>query len=377
MRTATISGLALLLAAALSGCGGKREVRSADESMRRNKVVRIATSAVSPPFELGEGTGVKGFDVDIAEEICKELGYPSKWIKIEHGQLLEVLKNGGVEFVISALGITPEREKEVAFSQPYFISDTTIARRKDHPEIKDLVSLAGKKVAVQAQTVAEQFMESQKVAPVTLVKTPTVDDALGALNRGEVDAVVGDEYVMTYSISQSFGNLITTGVRLKEKRMGVAVRKEETKLLATVNSTIERLRKSGELDKLRDKWFGNLMEQAAAEREKLEKEEALKKAPKMVIINIIKAPEVALNMDRLDGFQAEFVGVSTRHISEPILTEGNRGSCRFKEPIAPGTYRLNISIFKMSVEIKIPEKPVTSVAFDLNIRGRGIEITEK
>jgi hypothetical protein len=82
-------------------------------------------------------------------------------------------------------------------------------------------------------------------------------------------------------------------------------------------------------------------------------------------------------MDRLDGFQAEFVGANARYISEPILTEGNRGSCRFKEPIAPGSYRLNISIFKMSVEIKIPEKPVNSVAFDLNIRGRGIEITEK
>jgi ABC-type amino acid transport substrate-binding protein len=367
----------LFPAVALVSCSSKPEIRSADESMQRNKVVRIATAAVNPPFELGEGTGVKGLDVDIGEEICRDLGYPSKWIKLDHSQLLEVLKNGGVEFVISAFGITPERRKEVAFSESYFTSDTSIAHRRDHPEIKDLASLSGKRVGVQALTVAEQFMESQKTARVTLSKFPTLDDGLGALNRAEIDAVVGDEYVMTYSISHSFANLITTGVRLKEKPMGVAVRKEEKKLLATINGTLARLKKSGELDSLRQKWFNDLMEQAREDREKLERELALKKAPKAVTINIIKAPDVNLNMDRLDGFQAEFVGSSARFTSEPILTSGNRGSCRFPVPIPPGTYRLNISIFKMSVEIKIPEKSVSNVAFDLNIRKGRIDITEK
>jgi hypothetical protein len=120
-----------------------------------------------------------------------------------------------------------------------------------------------------------------------------------------------------------------------------------------------------------------MMDQAREDREKLEKEEALKKAPKAVTIHIIKASDVNLNMDRLDGFQAEFAGASARFTSEPILTSGNRGSCRFLVPIPPGTYRLNISIFRMSVEIKIPEKAVSNVAFDLNITNRGINITEK
>ncbi|MBM3790826.1 MAG: amino acid ABC transporter substrate-binding protein [Acidobacteria bacterium] len=344
----------------------------------RNGFVRIATCAVNLPFEFGEGTGVQGLDVDIGTEICKDIGYPCKWIKVTHDRLLEVLKNGEVEIVISAWGITPERKQEVAFSDPYFMSHTGIARRKDRPEVTDLASLAGKTVGVQSLTTASAFMNSQKTAAnVSLVEFPTLDDALGALNRTEINAVVGDDYIMTYSIHMSFGNLMTTGVRLGEKPMGVAVRKNEAKLLTVVNQALERLKKSGELDNLRQKWFQNVMEQAREDRENLAREEALKKAPKSITINIIKAPDVSLNMDRLDGFQAELVGAGGRFVSEHIVTSGNRGPCRFAKPIPPGDYKLNMSIFQMSVDIKIPEKAVNSVIFDMNITSRGVNITER
>lgn len=377
MRTAKIAGLILSLVVTTLSCSSEKKI-DAFASIERNKFVRIATAAVNLPFEFGAGTGVQGFDVDIGAEIAKDLGTDVKWIKVTYDRLLEVLKNGEVELAIAALGITPERKKEVAFSEPYFTSATGIARRRDKAGITDLASLAGKKVGVQALTMAEQFMKSQKTsANVSLVEFPTLDDALGALNRTEMDAVVGDEYIMTYSIYQSFGNLITTGAHLQQKQVGVAVRKTEKELLAKVNQSLERLKKSGELENLRKKWFKNVMEQAAEDRAKLEKELALKKAPKKVTINIIKAPEVNLNMDRLDGFQAELVGDNGRFTSAPILTSGNRGSCTFAAGVPPGDYRLNMSIFKLSVEIKVPEKAVSSLSFDMNITGRGINITEK
>ena len=377
MRTAKIAGLILSLILTTLSCSSERKI-DAFASIARNKFVRISTAAVNLPFEFGAGTGVQGFDVDIGAEIAKDLGTEVKWIKVTHDRLLEVLKNGEVELTISALGITPERKKELAFSEPYFTSDTSIARRRDKVEITDLASLAGKKVGVQTLTMAQQFMRSQKTAAnVSLVEFPTLDDALGALNRTEIEAVVGDEYIMTYSIYQSFGNLMTTGAHLQQKLMGVAMRRTEKELLTKVNQTLERLKKSGELENLRKKWFKNVMEQAAEDRVKLAKELALKKAPKQVTINIIKAPDVSLNMDRLDGFQAELVGPNGRFTSAPILTSGNRGSCKFAAGIPPGDYRLNMSIFKLSVEIKVPEKPASSLSFDMNITSRGINITEK
>ncbi len=342
--------------------------------MNKNKMVRIATDAVNLPFEFGAGTGVQGFDVDIGNEIAKDLGYEVKWVKIPFEKIFDILKNGEAELIISAISITPERKKEFAFSDPYFSSGNTIARRRDKPEIKSLASLAGKKVGVQSGATGAAFMESQKVAAnVTIQQYPTLDDALGALNRMEIDAVVGDEPILTYSIYQSFPNLLTLGTRLTEEQYGVVVRKPETELLARVNNTLARLIKSGEVDALRKKWFQNVIEEVGKQRAQMEREEALRNAPKEVVFNFIKTSG-GFNMDRLDGFQLVLAGARS-HQSTPILTSGNRGSCRLSA-VPPGQYNLSMSIFRLNTTVTIPAIAARVITFDMNI-GATITIVQK
>ncbi len=289
MRTAKYILLAAALGLGLIGCGGGKEGPNAQASMKKNKMVRIATDAVNLPFEFGAGTGVQGFDVDIGTEIGKDLGYEVRWVKVPFERIFDILKNGEAELVISAISITPERKKDFAFSEPYFDSGNTIARRRDKPAIKDLASLSGKKVGIQNLTTGNKFMETQKTAPnVTIVKFQTLDDALGALNRTEIEAVIGDEPILTYSIYKSFPNLVPIGVRLDQEQYGVVVRKDEKELLAKVNETIARLKKSGELEALRSKWFQNVMEEVGKQRDEMARQEAMKEAPKDVTFNFIK-----------------------------------------------------------------------------------------
>jgi ABC-type amino acid transport substrate-binding protein len=358
----------------LIGCGGGKEEPDAEAAMKKNKMVRIATDAVNLPFEFGAGTGVQGFDVDIGNEIGKDLGYDVKWVKVPFSHLFDVLKNGEVELIISAISITPERKKEFAFSIPYFDSDLTIAKRRDKQDVKNLASLTGKKVGVQAGSTGEQFMKSQKVATgVTLITYPTLDDALGALNRMEINAVVGDEPILTYSIYKSFPNLMTLGTRLTEEQYGVVMRKQDTALLASVNKTIERLKKSGELEALRKKWFQNVIEEVGEERAKMQREDALKEAPKDIVFNFVKTGG-SFSMDRLDGFQIVLAGAQS-YQSTPILTNGNRGSCRLSS-VPPGEYRLSMSIFKLNTTVNVPKIPARTITFDMNI-GAGITITQR
>jgi hypothetical protein len=227
---------------------------------------------------------------------------------------------------------------------------------------------------VQAGSTGEQFMKSQKVATgVTLITYPTLDDALGALNRMEINAVVGDEPILTYSIYKSFPNLMTLGTRLTEEQYGVVVRKQDTALLASVNKTIERLKKSGELEALRKKWFQNVIEEVGKEREKMQREDALKEAPKDIVFNFVKTGG-SFSMDRLDGFQIVLAGAQS-YQSTPILTNGNRGSCRLSS-VPPGEYRLSMSIFKLNTTVNVPKIPARTITFDMNI-GAGITITQR
>lgn len=386
MRTAKYTLLSLCivcLSLTMIDCGnkGRKEFPSASESMQKYKAVRILTNAANPPFVSGSGTSVQGLDVDIATEVAKDLGWPDiKWVKADFNRLIDILVNGEAELVISAFPVetplTPEQKTAVAFSSPYFDSFDAIARRKDKPELKDMASLAGKKVGVRAGSTGEAFMKLQTALNATLQGFPTFDDGLGALNRTEVDAMVGDGTIMTYSTYQAFQNLVPLDMHLTELHYVVVVRKEETDVLKKVNATLDRFKSSGALEESRKKWLGDVMEKAAQIRKTLGEEEALKDAPKTVVIDMTKTAGANFVMDRLDGYVAELVGPTGAFKSEPILTNGNHATIKFPIAVPPGKYELRMTIFKFAKEIPIPRKASKSITFDMAI-GKDITITER
>ena len=156
----------LLVFSFFPGCGSNEEKSvNALEQMKKIKMVRISTDAVHLPFEYGLDTGVQGFDVDIGNEIAKDLGYDATWVKITgYGTLFETLRSGQTEMVISTVVPTPELEKEFAFSKPYYNSGDGIARRKADSSIVDLASLSGKKIGVGEGRPGDQFMATQTAA---------------------------------------------------------------------------------------------------------------------------------------------------------------------------------------------------------------------
>jgi ABC-type amino acid transport substrate-binding protein len=379
LQIAKYTLLIISLALTLVGCGKKKEIASADESMKKNKVVRIITDAVNAPFEFGSGTGVQGLDVDIGNEIGKDLGIDVKWVKASgYDHLFELLGNGEAEIVISAIAIDPKRTTEFAFSNPYYDSGDAIAHQRSKFDIKDLSSLSGKKVGVATRRPADAFMATQNRARgVTIAKYTTLDDALGALNRTELDAVVGDEDIITYSSFKSYPNTTTLPLLVNKYQYAVVVRKSEPELLSKINATIARLKTSGDLNKFVKTWFGNVKEEAKKQGETDKKEEELKKAPKALTVNITKVSG-AFSMDRLDGFVLVLEGAAGRYQSQPILTNGDKGNCKFTQPVPPGDYKLNMSILQMTAKVTVPDLPKASLMIDMNIRqGKDIAIIIK
>lgn len=363
----------------LVGCGEKKQkIASAAESMAKNKVVRIATDAVNAPFEFGSGTGVQGLDVELGNAIAKDLGIEVKWVKVAgYEHLFEILKNGEAEIVISAIAVDPAKSEDFAFSTPYYDSGDAIAHQRNKFDIKDLASLAGKKVGVTTGRPGDKFMAQQTIASnVTVKKYATMDDALGALNRTEIDAVVGDEPIITYSSYKSYPNTTTLSVLINKYKYAALVRKNETDLLAKINATIERLQSGGEFKKFEETWFGNVRKDAQGQREKDLEEERLKKAPKSISVNIQKISG-AFSMDRLDGFVLELDGASGKYRSTPILTDGNKGNCKFTQPVPPGEYRLAMNIFKMVTSVTVPDLSKSSLVMDMRVSSGGISITLK
>jgi hypothetical protein len=153
----------------------------------------------------------------------------------------------------------------------------------------------------------------------------------------------------------------------------VVVRKSEQDLLKKINATLTRLKTSGELKKFEETWFGNVKGEAINLLKKDKAEEEAKKAPKAINVSITKRGG-AWNMDRLDGFVLVLEGPTGRYESTPILTEGNKGNCKFTRPVPPGEYRLAISILQMVAKVPVPDLPKTSLTMNMSI-ARELTIT--
>lgn len=382
MRTVKFSLLIASLALFFVHCGNSKPTPDAWASMVKNKVVRIATNPFNVPFETSIGVNVEGFDVDLGEAIAKDLGYPTKWIQpTEFEKVFEYLKTGQVEMIISTVAITEERKKEFAFSDPYFVSSNTIARRLDNNEIKDLPSLAGKRVGVQTGRTGDRFMTSQKTAAnVILTRYKTLDDALGALNRGEIDAVIGDKPIMTYSIAKNYStNLLPTDVELTRNQFAVVVRLNEIKLLAKINETIARLKRSNELVAWDQKWMGKVLAETSKTIADIQKKRELEAAPKNLAVRFVKAPGSTVKLERLDGFSVTLTGPNGTFKSAPILTDDANatGKTTFPKPIPPGDYKLILERLNASAQVAIAKTTATSLTLTVTVSDNKLDMAIK
>jgi polar amino acid transport system substrate-binding protein len=357
------------------GCGeNKKQVPGAAESMKKYNAVRIATYAVTAPFEYGKDTGVQGLDVDIGNEIGKTLGLEVKWLKASsYEQLFDYLRNGDAEIVISAVAVDPKRMEDFSFSHPYYESGDIITVQQGKVDIKSLADLSGKTVGVAAGRYGDAFMSSRK--GIAIKKYKTLDDTMGGLNQGEVAAVVGDEPFISYSSVESFPNTMTLPGKVNKYQYAVVVRKSEPQLLAKVNETIDRMKASGEIEKLASTWMGDKIKKAEENYAKAVENIRLLNAPKSISVNIIKSSGT-WNPDRLDGYKLVLEGPSGTYASTPILMDGNKGHCKFTSSVPPADYRINITILKMVANVTVPKLPKTSLTMDLTI-GRDITILFK
>ncbi len=225
------------------------------------KRLLIITDPVNAPLEFGAGTGVQGLDIEVGNEIAKDLAIQVKWVKgiNDYDHLFELLKKGEAEILLSAIVIDPAKSADFEFSKPYYETGDVIAHQRSRRDITDLASLSGKKVGVAVGRPGDAFMAMQKTASgVQIEKYSTMDDALGTLNRGEIDAVVGDEPLITYSSIKSFQNTTTIPMLINRYRYAAAVKKGKAELLAKINATIDRLKSTGVMNKLDEKWLGNV-----------------------------------------------------------------------------------------------------------------------
>jgi ABC-type amino acid transport substrate-binding protein len=345
------------------------------DNINRTKEIRVLTEGVNAPFEFSAGTGFQGMGADIAEKIAEDLGASLRWVNTRGmAHMFRVLGEGAsADIIISSVVNDPNNSDEFVFSEPYYATGDVIAHHRTEFDITDLASLSGRQVGVVSGRPADAFMASQTTATnVTLHRYSSIDEALGFLNRREIDAVVGDEILLNYSSVESYPNTNILNTIINRYSYAVAVRKPDTRLLERINAVISQMRNAGELAEMEQRWVGDIRERAHARAAADREHEELRRAPKTINVTINRqAGSGTWAMDRLDGFQFVLQGANGTFRSTPIITDGNRtGTCRFATPVPPGNYTMRIDILGITVDVPVPEFPQPTLSMTVNIAER-------
>jgi len=251
-----------LLIGLLSACGTSDETTNGSNTgvakEKDKKVLIMGTSADYPPFEYidtTKGEEIIGFDVDIAKAVTEKLGYDLKIVDMDFNGLIPAIEAKKVDFVLAGMSSTPEREKSVDFSQPYYLAKNMIITTKNS-NIQSLEDIKGKTIGVQVGTVQEaKAKEIKETININIQNRNRIPEIIQEIKSKRFDAAIMENVVAVGFISKDQD---LTGFEIPDpKKKGSAIVLPKGSLLKKdFDRVIDEMKQSGELDKLIAKWFG-------------------------------------------------------------------------------------------------------------------------
>lgn len=199
-----------------------------------------------------------GFDIDLAKAVCDRLGIEAVPTPIDWTTKEFELDGGKVDVLWNGLTITDARKESMLMSPAYIANAQVIVVRSDSG-IATLADLAGKVVALQETSSADEAYAECAAAgtEAELVKAPENISLFNDLKIGRIDAVVIDKVFGDYYIAENGEGLLTTlEEQLADEEYGIAFKKGNQELADLILSTLDELVKDGTAAEISKTWFG-------------------------------------------------------------------------------------------------------------------------
>jgi polar amino acid transport system substrate-binding protein len=195
-----------------------------------------------------------GYDADVAKLLAKEWGVKANIVPVTGPNRIPFLLTNKVDLLLASLAVTPERAKQVQFSQPYAAA-TIVLYGKTGSNIKSAADLKGVRVGVARAST--QDVAVTKAAPEGTEIRRFDDDAsaMQALMSGQVDAIGCSVTVAAQIAKRVPANTFENKFTLVQQAMAIAIRPGQDDLLKNVNEFVSKNTANGELNKLYRKWL--------------------------------------------------------------------------------------------------------------------------
>ena len=226
-------------------------VTEQSEEETSEKILVMATNAEFPPYEYHEGDEIVGIDAEIAAAIAEDLGMTLEIEDMAFDSLIAAVQAGKADLVLAGMTVTEDRLMNVNFSESYAQAKQVIIV-KEESEIAGITDLDGKTVGVQLGTTGDILADD--IADGTIERYNKGFEAIQSLLQDKIDAVVIDNEPAKVFVSENAGlKIIEDAYEVEE--YAAAIAKDNTELLDKVNASLAKLKESGKLQEIIDKYI--------------------------------------------------------------------------------------------------------------------------
>jgi polar amino acid transport system substrate-binding protein len=230
-----------------------------DEIKQRGELVWGGDESGGAPyvFKKEEDGKYYGFEVDIADEIAKELGVKARFQQGEWVQLPAMLDKGDIDLALNGIELTQDRQENYLCTRPYYVYGLQLLVRQDSSiqkweDLDDLKAKGKLTFGVLEGTAAEEYLKKRYGAD--LVKSfDNAKLAMKELEEGTISATLQDDCFAIY-FADDYPKIRFVGRPIAPGLYVGMVKKTEPRLLAAINQALDKMIQDGRLKKIYDHW---------------------------------------------------------------------------------------------------------------------------
>jgi polar amino acid transport system substrate-binding protein len=226
--------------------------------LAEEKVYTNGFDADYPPFTFIDKEGKPaGFDIDGINWIAKEMGFKVKHQATDWAAIVPSLKAKKIDFIASGMSITPERQKEVQFVEPYWVVKQLLLVKQDSDLTVEKCLVDGGKVGLQRGSAESKWITEnllKKGKKFELVPYDSAPLAVEDLVNGRIPCVATSDTILKEAKDKGLAIKSIGGYGQPDVSYGYAVRKEDSELLKLLNEGLKKLKASPDWDELVKKW---------------------------------------------------------------------------------------------------------------------------
>lgn len=223
---------------------------------RDPNVLRVGMELTYPPFEMTDAEDdPDGISVRMAEALGEHLGRPVEIVSVGFDGIIAALRMGKIDLIISSMTKTEEREKSIAFSDPYVTNSlcTLVGKDSTIQSVEELKK-PGIRMAVKGETTGEAYVK-EHLPQAEMIRLDQASDCVLQVMQGKADAFIYDQITIYLSWKQHPEATRAILTPLRAESWAIGLRQGEDELKTQVNAFLKDFRAADGFEKLTDQYM--------------------------------------------------------------------------------------------------------------------------